>query len=455
MKQLYTYIFIAVLLLVASQNSIFSQTFRVDTILYQGDVDYPINLVFLGDGFQEGELQDFRDVAEEYATLLFTVDPFIKFGSFFNAFSISVPSNVSGAATDPNSLIDNYFGSTFGYAGIDRLLFPTNNTAITNVLASNFPKYDQVFMLVNSATYGGSGGWVATASLHENSKEIALHELGHSFSDLADEYWAGAQYAREAINMTQETDLEQLSWRNWYGENDIGLYAHDAPNSSWYRPHQDCLMRYLGEPFCAVCREGVVESIYAKASPFKGYEPGITTFEMSTESVVFKLDLNHPEPTSLESLWYLNDVLIADNVDSITVQIAELIGGLNKVVASVTDTSYWIRPYDDESFHQTEVEWNVSKGAVSSEQEIKILNHSAISIYPNPVNDYLIVKILEEGNGEAIIELYDTQGKLIQSHIDKYPGTHTLEMSMLKAGLYMVRISLDGKYLSFRRIIKQ
>jgi len=122
-------------------------------------VDYPINLVFLGDGFLESELQDFRDVAEEYATLLFTVDPFRKFGSFFNAFSISVPSNVSGAATDPNSLIDNYFGSTFGYAGIERLLVPTNNTAITNVLANYFPKYDQVFMLVNSATYGGSGGW--------------------------------------------------------------------------------------------------------------------------------------------------------------------------------------------------------------------------------------------------------------------------------------------------------
>jgi len=454
MKKLYTYFFIVVLLLVASQNRVFSQTFRIDTILYQGDVDYPINLVFLGDGFLESELQDFRDVAEEYATLLFTVVPFRKYESFFNAFSISVPSNESGAATDPNSLIDNYFGSTFGYASIERLLVPTNNTAITNVLANNFPKYDQVFMLVNSTTYGGSGGWVATASLNDESKEIALHELGHSFSDLADEYWAGAQYAREAINMTQETDLEQLSWRNWYGENEIGLFAH-AESPSWYRPHEWCLMRYLGEPLCAVCREGIIESIYAKASPFKGYEPGITTFELSTDSVVFKLDLNHPEPTSLERKWYLNDVMIGDNVDSMTVRSSELTLALNTVLVTVTDTSYWIRPYNDESYHTTEVEWNVSNGAVSSEQQIKILNHSAISIYPNPVNDYLIVKILEEGNGEAAIELYDTQGKLIQSHIDKYPGTISLEMSTLKAGLYMVRISLDGKYLSSRRIIKQ
>ena len=454
MKKFTPGLFILFLLIIAMPNRSYSQTFRVDTILYQGDMDYPINLVFLGDGFLEGDLQDFRDVAEIYANELFTVDPFIKFKSFFNAFSISVPSNVQGAATDPANLIDNYFGSTFGFAGIERLLVPTDNTAITNVLANNLPEYDQVFMLVNSTTYGGSGGWVATASLNVDSKEIALHELGHSFSDLADEYWAGAQYAREAINMTQETDLEQLSWRNWHGDNDIGLYSHDE-SPSWYRPHQWCLMRYLGEPYCAVCREGIIETIYAQTSPFKGYEPDITTFDMSTDSVVFKLDLNHPDPTSFERKWYLNAVMIGDGVDSIVIHLTDLTQGLNKVMASVTDTSYWIRPYDDETYYQFEVEWDVGSGALGSEQEIKLLKHSAIAVYPNPVNDFLYVKILEEGNGEATIELYDTQGKLIQSHFDKYPGTHTLEMSTLKAGLYMVRISLDGKYLSSRRIIKR
>ena len=309
MKQFCKYLLLPILLLVASPRGLFSQVFTVDTILYQGEQDYPINLVFLGDGFLESELQDFREIAETYTNLLFTVDPFLKFRSFFNAFSISVPSNVSGAATDPENLIDNYFGSTFGYAGIDRLLVPTDNTAISTVLANNIPNYDQVFMLVNSATYGGSGGWVATASLHEDSPDIALHELGHSFADLADEYWAGAQYAREATNLTQKTDLELLKWRNWYGDNDIGLYAH-AESPPWYRPHQNCIMRYLGEPFCAVCREGVIETIYAKTSPFKGYEPGINTFEMTASSVLFKLDLNHPEPTSLERVWYLNEVLI-------------------------------------------------------------------------------------------------------------------------------------------------
>lgn len=454
MKKLYSFLVVTLLLLAAHQDKIFSQTFRVDTILYQGDMDYPINLVMLGDGFQESELAVFRVRAKSYFNLLFTVDPFSKFQSFFNAFIISVPSNVSGAAPDPDNLIDNYFGSTFGYAGIERLLVPTNNTAVSNVLANNLPEYDQVFMLVNSTTYGGSGGWVATASLNEASKEIALHEMGHSFADLADEYWAGAQYAREAINMTQQTNLEMLQWRNWYGDNDIGLYSH-TESPSWYRPHQDCLMRYLGEPFCSVCREGIVETIYTQAPPFKGYEPGITTFEMSTDSVLFKLDLNHPEPTSFERLWYLNHVMIGDGVDSIAIHLSDLTQGLNKVMASVTDTSYWIRPYEDESYHQFEVEWNVSGEVVSSRQELEILNHSAFSIYPNPVKDALNVRIMDDQIDEVQIELFDSQGRQIQSPVSKNSDNYLLEMGQLHAGIYVLKISKDGKYLSSRRIIKQ
>ena len=452
MKQSCKNLLLFILLLVALPRDTFSQVFTVDTILYQGEVDYPINLVILGDGFLESELQDFRDIAETYTNLLFTVDPFLKFRSFFNAFSISVPSNVSGAATDPENLIDNYFGSTFGYAGIDRLLVPTDNTAISTVLANNFPNYDQVFMLVNSATYGGSGGWVATASLHEDSPDIALHELGHSFADLADEYWAGAQYAKEGINMTRETNLEQLKWRNWYGDNDIGLFAH-AESPTWYRPHQNCLMRYLGEPFCSVCREGIIESIYSKASPFKAYEPSLASFEMEGDSVVFKLDLIHPDPSSLETLWYLNDVLFGTGSDSITVRSTDLKAGLNQMMASVTDTSYRIRPYEDESFHKTEVEWEVSKGTVSSAREINGLNHAAVSIYPNPVYDKLNLQIRDQV-GEAIIELYDSQGRKFLCFKESSPGTHLLEMSSLEAGFYMIRISLEGKYLFSRIIIK-
>jgi hypothetical protein len=453
MKHLNRCLLIALLFLVTTQNRTFGQTFQVDTILYQGDVDYPINLVMLGDGFLENELQVFRDSAEAYLNDLFTIEPYSRFKSFFNAFSISVPSNESGAAMDPSNLIDNYFGSTYGYAGIDRLLVPTNNSHLSSVLANNFPEYDQVFMLVNSIKYGGSGGWVATASLNVDSKEIALHEMGHSFAGLADEYWAGDQYAREATNMTQETNLDILRWRNWYGDNDIGLYPH-AESPSWYRPHQNCIMRYLGEPFCAVCREGVIETIYSLASPFKGYEPGITTFQMNSDSIVFKLNLNHPEPNTLETTWLLNGTMIGEGVDSVSVLFSDLNAGSNSVIASVIDTSSLSRPYEDETYHQIEVEWVVSSGPLGTE-DVEIIKRYAISLYPNPAYHYVNLQLLGEGKGEAHIQLYDLKGSEVQSYILTFPGSHSLDLNGLEAGIYLVKISLDGNYLSSRRIIKQ
>ncbi len=407
----------------------------------------------LGDGFLESELDDFRTYAEDYLSLLFTVDPYSRYKNFFNTFSISVPSNEQGAALDPGSLIDNYFGSTFNYAGIERLLVPTKNSTVANVLANNLPEFDQVFMLVNSDTYGGSGGWVATASLHVDSKEIALHELGHSFAGLKDEYWAGAQYAAEGKNMTQETNLEQLKWRNWHGDEEIGLYAH-AESPTWYRPHEYCLMRYLGEILCAVCREGIIESVYALAAPVKEYEPVSSDIELSSDSLVFKLSLTFPEPNTLERTWHLNGILIAEDVDSIVIRATDLSGGVNKLIATVTDISSWLRPLDTETFHQTEVEWNLSTSQVGVEEEINVLDNAALSIYPNPVHDQLNIQILKDHPGESTVELYDVRGKQVQSSILTYPGRQVLNLSHLESGLYVIRIMLDGEYFSSRRIIK-
>ncbi len=453
MKHIYNCLCTAIVLLIASPSGIQGQTFRVDTIQYQGDTDYYINLVMLGDGFLDSELAAFRDYAEDYLNLLFTVDPYSRYRNFFNTFSISVPSNEQGAATDPNNLIDNYFGSTFNYAGIERLLVPTRNSNVTNVLASNLPEYDQVFMLVNSAAYGGSGGWVATASLHADSKDIALHELGHSFADLGDEYWAGAQYAAEAKNMTQETDLEKLRWRNWYGDEEIGLYAH-AESPTWYRPHEYCLMRYLDEVLCAVCREGTIESIYELTPPLKNYEPITNDVDLPTDSLVFKLDLTYPDPNTLHRTWHLNGVLIGEDVDSVIVRATDLAGGANTLLATITDESSWLRPLDTKTYQQTEVEWNLTRWALGTEPQTKLLNHAAFSLYPNPAHDQLHVQIRGDHQGESSLALYDSKGKHVHTYVLEYPGHQILDLTDLTSGLYVMRIMLDGEYFSSRRIIK-
>ena len=114
-------------------------------------------------------------------------------------------------------------------------------------------------MIVNATTYGGSGGDVCVASLNNESLEMMLHELGHTTAKLSDEYFAGASYAAEMPNMTAESDPAKVRWSRFIGKNGVGVYEYDNGGNGWYRPHQNCKMRFLGKQyaFCEVCKEQI------------------------------------------------------------------------------------------------------------------------------------------------------------------------------------------------------
>lgn len=209
------------LFLISLNQFSYAQVFDVDTLLWSGPSVNRINLVILGDGYQSSELSKFISNSNKFTNVLFSETPYQEYKNYFNVFAIKVASNESGAShpgtapdvvepAHPISTVDNYFGSAFDAYNIHRLLVAKNTFAINNVLAMNFPTYDQVIMLVNSPYYGGSGGKVAVASLEANSDKIALHELGHSFANIADEYYAGDVYAKEKINMTRETNPDSV-----------------------------------------------------------------------------------------------------------------------------------------------------------------------------------------------------------------------------------------------------
>ncbi len=215
--------------------SSFSQVFEVDTIQFTGDLDHRVNLVILGDGYQSHELPQFVLDASNFTETFFSNRPYTEYQQFFNVFSIKVPSNESGAshpgtASDvdepaiPVVEVDNYFGSTFDYLELHRLLVPVNTVAIKTVLANNIPAYDLVVILVNTPYYGGSGGEFATATTNSDSRDVAIHEIGHSFVGLGDEYWPGEQFVWESINLTQETSPSLVSWKNWLAEEKIDIF---------------------------------------------------------------------------------------------------------------------------------------------------------------------------------------------------------------------------------------
>lgn len=433
--------------------SIFAQTFKVDTIQYNGSADAYINIVILGDGYTENELGNFVNDARKMSGALFKEKPFSNYQYYFNVFIIKVPSNVSGAAMDPGNLIDNYFGSTFNYAGIERLLVPTRNDRVVNVLAHNFPEYDQVFMIVNSSKYGGSGGWVATASTNSSSAEIAIHELGHSFTNLADEYWAGSQYAREAWNMTRETNLETLKWKNWNGEFGIGLFPF-SESPTWHRPHQNCKMRFLGVPFCSVCTEATVERIHTLVSPLKSHSPVDTEIAAPEFPVNFKLDLIRPNPNTLQRTWQLNGIAFSRDVDSVIINSSNLAEGDNILSVTILDATQLSRNESHSSIHLYMITWLINNTTTGIENITSTSNNFIYNLYPNPAAEYLNIKIQGVVSEDLKAEILDLNGRLLSTHVLSSEGINSLSLNGLTSGTYLINFHIGNKYVASGKFIK-
>jgi hypothetical protein len=177
------------------------------------------------------------------------------------------------------------------------------------------------------------------------SNDIAVHELGHSFGKLGDEYWAGNQYATEAPNRTQTADPDSVSWKDWLGIQGVGIYNYGKSGSKaqWFRPHEFCKMQYLHAPFCPVCQEQLVHVITTKSNPILHVRPSTTEKVQMDKTTWFSLHLAKPAPNTLQIKWYLNEELIAVNQDSLSVAPGLLGAGEHTLRATVQDTTSLIR----------------------------------------------------------------------------------------------------------------
>jgi hypothetical protein len=153
-------------------------------------------------------------------------------------------------------------------------------------IASLVP-YDQIYVLVNTAKYGG-GGIYNFYSLcetdHPSSKEVFVHEFGHGFAALADEYWTSDTSYESFYDLTAEPYQANITtlvnfeakWKNMLNDtvpvptpstkeykNILGVYEGGGYiEKGIYRPKQNCMMKALeaGE-FCPVCQKAIEEMI--------------------------------------------------------------------------------------------------------------------------------------------------------------------------------------------------
>ena len=359
-----------------------AQVFPKDTIMVNGSRTNRINLVYLADGFMSSELPVFSSKATAINSALFNTVPFSQYKNYFNSFAVKVPSIASGAIhpgnasdeaytgstpTQPVANPTNYFQSTFDDYGIHRLLVPQNNVAINSVLASNFPDYDQAFVVVNSPYYGGSGGTYSTASTNVSSTEIAIHEIGHSLAGLADEYWAGLSYASEKPNMTANNNPNTIKWKSWLGNNNTGIYAHGSSGdpASWFKPYYACKMQALGNPFCDVCTERFIDKIHQLTNMIDDYAPYNTSISLLTpDSLPFSVKTVHTIPNNIVVNWYINDTLYVSGTSLLKIPHTAFRTGANILKAEVVDATVLSKSYLPGSGYINALTWNINKASI-------------------------------------------------------------------------------------------
>ena len=428
---------------------LFGQTFPTKIIVNHGDIEKRINILVLGDGYLSTELDKFEDDAQEVIDKLLLESPYKEYADFINAVIVSVPSNESGTdhpadATDvsepvfPQGEKDTYYNTTFDGAKIHRLVITGNTGAAYTIAAANFPSYDQILMLVNSPEYGGSGGSIATFSTHTSSAEVGIHEMGHSFAKLADEYWAGAQYAAEKANMTANNDVNTVKWKKWLNMDGVGIYPYGSSGvpAQWFRPHQSCKMRQLGVPFCNVCKEQTIDRFYKLVSPIDDFTPAGVFQNYAGGTIEFSLDLVYPNPNTLKIEWDLDGTIVGTNVSSLSLNTFP--PDESTLTVTVTDTTSLSQKYA--TGYVFSESWEITNTTVALVEADSRLFYK---VYPNPTSDILYVAF--DGDfpaKETVIQLVNPSGKVVFSEKKLLAQKSRLAFSIedLPKGSYFLKI---------------
>ena len=248
-----------------------------DIMVYQKSTKpNPIYICIMGDGYIKQDLTvggDFQTEATRLAEFFLSHSPFKEYREYFTVYFVFVESKQRGADSSPNYNSRNTaLNSTYGASGIRRLLVIQNYTKAYQYAERIGKRPHSILISINDKRHGGSGGSVATASRTSFSTLTMLHELGHTFGGVADEYtYGGSHYplsgARYRPNVDTNSNLHTIKWARFIGKpgfEKVGAYegGYYRPRGVW-RPEKNCIMKSLtrGIGFCAVCQEAIVKKI--------------------------------------------------------------------------------------------------------------------------------------------------------------------------------------------------
>lgn len=251
-------------------------------LLHNDSPEKCIDVAILAEGYTLQEMQTFYEDADIACKSIFDHEPFKSMKKRFNVVTVASPSTDSGVSVPRlNEWKHTAFGSHFSTFYSDRYLTTSRVKAIHDALAG-IP-YEHIIILANTEEYGGGGiynSYTLTTAHHPMFRPVVVHEFGHSFGGLADEYF----YDNDVMTDTYPLDIEPweqnistqvdfaAKWKDMLSENtpvptpaDVsenyptGVYEGGGYSAKGiFRPAENCRMRTNEYPaFCLVCQRAL------------------------------------------------------------------------------------------------------------------------------------------------------------------------------------------------------
>lgn len=251
-------------------------------LLHNDSPEKCIDVAILAEGYTLQEIQTFYEDADIACKSIFDHEPFKSMKKRFNVVAVASPSTDSGVSVPRlNEWKHTAFGSHFSTFYSDRYLTTSRVKAIHDALAG-IP-YEHIIILANTEEYGGGGiynSYTLTTAHHPMFRPVVVHEFGHSFGGLADEYF----YDNDVMTDTYLLDIEPweqnistqvdfaAKWKDMLSENTpvptpaevsenypTGVYEGGGYSAKGiFRPAENCRMRTNEYPaFCPVCQRAL------------------------------------------------------------------------------------------------------------------------------------------------------------------------------------------------------
>lgn len=251
-----------------------------------GDPRNSVDIAFIAEGYREDEMTKFHEDVRKMTDALFSEEPFHDYTDKFNIWAVDAVSQESGTDVPGEGIyVNTALNSSFYTFDLDRYL-TTLDIKSVNDYAAVVP-HDIIVVLINSTRYGGGGVYnyySGTTTGHMLSEKVFLHEFGHGFAGLADEYYSstvaydefyplkvepwepnittlvdfGSKWKKEVAEGIPVPSPAESRYQNVTGVFEGGGYSAKGI----FRPEIECRMKSNGpKGFCTVCRNAIKEMI--------------------------------------------------------------------------------------------------------------------------------------------------------------------------------------------------